>query len=97
MENKSKNYELNFTEQFLEDIEAHKRAGQRVVIEKISSLINELREHPYSGTGKPEQLRGDRKGQWSRRITQKHRLIYEIHEDRICVLLVSGSGHYGDK
>ena len=50
-----------------------------------------------TGTGKPEQLRGDRAGQWSRRITKKHRLIYEIHETEIVVLILSSYGHYTDK
>jgi Txe/YoeB family toxin of toxin-antitoxin system len=55
----------------------------------ISCLAYERRKckvHPTSGTGKPEALRGDRKGQWSRRITKEHRLIYEIHEDIITVV-----------
>ncbi|NLJ00054.1 MAG: Txe/YoeB family addiction module toxin, partial [Bacteroidales bacterium] len=50
-----------------------------------------------TGTGKPEALKGNRKGQWSRRITREHRLIYEIHEDIITVLIISASGHYGEK
>ena len=60
-------------------------------------LISELHDHPMTGTGKPEQLRGDRAGQWSRRITKKHRLIYEIHETEIVVLILSSYGHYNDK
>ena len=45
---------------------------------KALSLIGELYEHPRTGTGKPEPLSGDRSGQWSRRISKKHRLVYEI-------------------
>ena len=47
---------------------------------KAQALIEELKEHPRTGTGKPEPLSGDRNGQWSRRITKKHRLVYEIHD-----------------
>ena len=97
MEETKKTYILQFREQFIKDIEAHKKAGQKSIITKINTLIDELREHPTTGTGKPEALKGDRKGQWSRRITQEHRLIYEISEDIITVVLVSAHSHYGDK
>lgn len=64
---------------------------------KAQSLIEELREHPKTGTGHPEQLKGDRAGQWSRRISKKHRLIYEIHEAEVIVLVLTAYGHYDDK
>ncbi len=54
-------------------------------------------EHPLSGTGHPEQLKGDRTGQWSRKITQKHRLIYQVKEKEVIVLVLSAYGHYDDK
>jgi toxin YoeB len=92
-----KEYEIEYTGQFIEDVQAHRKAGQKSTLLKIDALINELREHPTTGTGNPEALVGDKKGQWSRRITRKHRLIYEIHEDIVIVVLVSGWGHYGDK
>lgn len=60
-------------------------------------LVVELREHPATGTGRPKPLGGDRAGQWSRRITRKHRLIYKINEKEIIVLLLSAWGHYDDK
>lgn len=90
-------YEIEYTDQFLEDILKHKKVGQKSILAKINSLIDELREHPTSGTGNPEALKGDKKGQWSRRITQKHRLIYEIHEEIITVIILEAFGHYGDK
>lgn len=64
---------------------------------KAQALIAELREHPRTGTGKPEQLSGDRAGQWSRRITKKHRLVYEIHDTEVVVLVLTAYGHYDDK
>ena len=54
-------------------------------------------EHPYSGTGKPELLKHNYAGYYSRRITQKHRLIYEINDQEITVLILSAAGHYQDK
>ncbi len=61
---------------------------------KAMLLIKELYEHPRTGTGHPEQLRGDKSGLWSRRISHRHRLIYEIREDVVIVLVLSAWGHY---
>ncbi|QFQ12611.1 Txe/YoeB family addiction module toxin [Pseudoprevotella muciniphila] len=63
---------------------------------KALKLIGELYEHPMTGTEKPERLRGDRAGQWSRRITSKHRLIYEIHDMQVTVIVLTAYGHYDD-
>ena len=90
-------YEIEYTEQFLEDILKHKKVGQKSILLKINSLIDELRQHPTTGTGNPEALKGNKKGQWSRRITQKHRLIYEIHEEVITIFILEAYGHDGDK
>ena len=79
------------------DIEKFKRSGNKKVLIKIDKLLDELREHPKTGTGKPEQLKYYVIPTWSRRITDNHRLIYRIHDDRIVVLVLSFWGHYGDK
>lgn len=64
---------------------------------KALKLIDELYDHPRTGTGHPEQLSGDRTGQWSRRITKRHRLVYEIYETEVVVIVITAYGHYGDK
>ena len=48
------------------------------VLDRINSLIEECRRTPFKGTGKPEPLRGDLKGWWSRRITLQDRLVYRV-------------------
>lgn len=63
---------------------------------KVKTLISELVSHPTTGTGKPEPLRNDKTGQWSRRITKKHRLVYQILEEEVVVLVLSAYGHYDD-
>ena len=73
------------------------RKSEKQAYKKLEKLLQELEEHPDTGTGKPEPLSGNRAGQWSRRITQKHRLIYKIHEDVVMVLIISVYGHYDDK
>lgn len=47
-------------------------------IEKINDLIREIKREPFKGKGKPEPLRGNLKGYWSRRITNEHRLVYRV-------------------
>jgi len=64
---------------------------------KAVKLIEELSIHPTTGTGHPEPLSEDKAGEWSRRITKKHRLIYQITENKILVLVLSAYGHYGKK
>ena len=61
---------------------------------KAMKLLDELSEHPTTGTGHPEQLKGYEIPTWSRRISRKHRLVYEIHDDQIKVLVLSSYGHY---
>ena len=46
--------------------------------ERVNTLIEDARRHPFTGLGKPEPLRGPLQGWWSRRITQEHRLVYRI-------------------
>lgn len=65
--------------------------------QKALALIAELYEHPQTGTGKPEILKGCGGVMWSRRITKKHRLIYEIIETTVNVDVLSAYGHYKDK
>jgi toxin YoeB len=64
---------------------------------KALALIGELYEHPRTGTGHPEPLSADRAGQWSRRITKKHRLVYTIADNVVNVDVLAAYGHYDDK
>jgi toxin YoeB len=90
-------YTLEFSETALDDIEKHKKAGDKVVLKKIEKLLIELMEHPATGTGQPKQLKHDLAGLYSRRINQKHRLVYSINEDIVTVHVLSAMAHYGDK
>jgi len=72
------------------------RKSAKATYKKFSKLIEELAEHPYTGTGHPEQLR-NRKNLWSRRIDKKNRLIYSVEETIVTVYVVSALGHYDDK
>jgi toxin YoeB len=52
--------------------------SDRKALRKLNGLIEECKRHPFTGTGKPEPLRDNLKGWWSRRITQEHRLVYRV-------------------
>ncbi|NCN85815.1 MAG: Txe/YoeB family addiction module toxin [Sphingomonadales bacterium] len=56
----------------------HWQNEDRKLLNRINTLIEECRRHPFKGTGKPEPLRGQLKGWWARRITQEHRLVYRV-------------------
>ena len=86
------NYHLNFSQQAQNDIAFYKKTGNKVVLKKLLLLLSEISEHPYSGTGKPEALKYNLTGLWSRRINLEHRLIYEVLDDQI--LVHSAKGHY---
>ncbi|MDR0833892.1 MAG: Txe/YoeB family addiction module toxin [Candidatus Symbiothrix sp.] len=93
----NKIYKLKLTDQFKADMEKHRFSGQVKNLAKITRLLQEIVKNPYVGIGDPEPLTFDRKGEWSRRITRKHRLVYSVNDEKITVLMISSWGHYGDK
>ena len=54
-------------------------------LRKLNQLLQECQRTPFVGTGKPEPLKGDLAGLWSRRITQEHRLLYEVDANNVFV------------
>lgn len=62
------------------------------ILKRINQLIKEVLRHPFSGTGKPEPLKGNLKGLWSRRINHEHRLVYIVEET--VIIIVDCKGHY---
>jgi len=65
----------------------------KTIFKKIYELLKEIRRNPFEGKGKPEPLKHNLKGYWSRRITDEHRLVYKIDEDEN-ILIISCKGHY---
>lgn len=66
----------------------------QVMIKKIKTLIEAIQQDPFEGIGRPEALKYNFQGYWSRRINLEHRLIYEVKDDRI--VIVSCKGHYDE-
>lgn len=90
------NYNIQFSDRAIDDADKLMR-NEPKAYKKLEKFLEELKSHPFTGTGHPEPLRGDRSGQWSRTITKKHRLVYEVHDDVVVVLVLSAYGHYDDK
>ncbi|MCF2487622.1 Txe/YoeB family addiction module toxin [Dyadobacter sp. CY347] len=87
-------YAVEFTPKALEGIDKFKKSGNKPLLRKIRNTLDELTEHPYTGTGQPEQLKHNLAGFWSRRINQEHRIIYAVDESKVTVTVVSAKGHY---
>jgi toxin YoeB len=62
------------------------RATHPKIANRIILLITAIAETPFSGVGKPEPLKHELHGKWSRRITREHRLVYEVTDQEIRIL-----------
>lgn len=89
-------YTLEFTDGAKKVIKKWKKSNPNLH-KKLLKLLHELIETPRSGTGHPEPLKGGKEITWSRRITAHDRIIYDIYEETITVLVVEVEGHYNDK
>ena len=89
-------YELIFSPKAKEDLKNLKKSEPKA-FQKAVILINELGEHPKTGRGKPTLKKYNLAGFYARKITDKHRLVYSIDDDKIIVHIVSAKGHYDDK
>ena len=79
------------------EIKSHLKSGNKAIIKKIEKIILELTETPFTGTGNPEALKYNLTGLWSRRISQKDRMIYRVDENIVTVFIIAALGHYTDK
>lgn len=89
-------YKITFSPEAEIDPKKLKRS-EPVSFKKVVKLLNELVEHPQTGTGHPEPSKGKPENRWSRQITKKHRLVYRIFENEVLVDVLSAYGHYDDK
>ncbi|MCF1744493.1 Txe/YoeB family addiction module toxin [Paradevosia shaoguanensis] len=73
---------LTFSDDGWEDY-LHWQAKDKKLLKRLNALIKECQRTPFSGTGKPEPLKGELSGYWSRRLDQEHRLVYRYAEDAL--------------
>ncbi|SDB31861.1 toxin YoeB [Streptococcus henryi] len=83
--------ELHFTSDAWEDY-LHCQGQDKKTLKRINKIIKDIQRHPFEGIAKPEPLKYDYQGAWSRRIDAENRLIYMMEEDKIHILSVKD--HY---
>lgn len=76
---------LEFDQDAVEDLAYWVRQDRRKA-EKILDLIQEIAKDPFKGTGKPEPLKHNLSGCWSRRIDQEHRIVYSVEDEKIRII-----------
>lgn len=89
-------YAIRFTPKADKSINKWKKSNP-VLYNKFLKLLAEISAHPRTGTGHPEPLKGGDNITYSRRITAHDRIIYDIYDDIVVVLVVAVEGHYSDK
>jgi toxin YoeB len=69
-----------------------KTSGNKQVMKKIDDLVDDIIEHPETGIGRPEPLKHELSGLWSRHINDEHRIVYEVKNNKLHI--ISLKGHY---
>lgn len=85
--------EMIFSPLALEQWKEWKRTNPQIA-KRIHRLLEDICEHPFIGIGKPERLKFDLTGKWSRRINSEHRIVYKVEDDMIVVEILSMKYHY---
>jgi toxin YoeB len=88
--------QIDFSIKAKADLNFWVKSGNKSILNKIYSLIENIQLHPFEGIGKPEQLKHQLTGKWSRRINKEHRIIYQVTEENTIEILdiLSLKGHY---
>ena len=89
--------EIIFLGQAEKDSEYWKKSGNKAIMNKITALLKDIAEHPYTGIGKPEPLKYELAGYWSRRINSEHRIVYSVDEEVVRVYVLSIRYYYAGK
>lgn len=84
--------EIEYTAQAQNDLKFWKKSGNKVIQKKIFQLLQAIIESPFTGIGKPEALKYELSGKWSRRINDEHRIIYVVTD--AIIYIQSLKGHY---
>ena len=89
-------YQLHFSSSANRTLALYKKSNP-ILFKKVSKILVELMEHPRQGIGRPEPLVNGDGITYSRRITAHDRIIYDVYDDQVVVLVLSIGGHYSDK
>ena len=72
----------------------HWQTQEKKILKRINMILRDIDREPFGGIGKPEPLKGDKQGYWSRRIDETNRIVYKVECDQ--VIIVQCGGHYDD-
>lgn len=89
-------YKIDFTAEAKKILEKYKKSNP-LAFKKIIRFMPELEQHPRTGTGHPEPLKSGNSVTYSRRITAHDRLIYDVYNEIVTVLIIEIERHYKDK
>lgn len=89
-------YRLTFTSDAQKELKRLQHKYPKV-IKKLTELLEEIKNHPKTGTGQLELLKHYKEETWSRRINQEHRIVYRVYEETKEALIISVYGHYRGK
>lgn len=84
--------EIEYTAQAVADLKYWKKSGNKAIQKKIQQLFTNMLKHPFEGLGKPEALKYNLNGKYSRRINEEHRIVYQVIGQTI--FINSLKGHY---
>lgn len=84
--------QIELTDDAKEHLLFWRKIGDKAILQKIDKLTDAILENPFNGIGKPEALKYELAGKWSRRITKEHRYVYNIIDD--VLFIYSLKGHY---
>jgi toxin YoeB len=90
-------YKIDFSKGVQKTIKKWKKPNQEAFLKLHDDILPELAEHPKTGKGRPEPLKGGKNITYSRHITANDRIIYDIYEETISILVVEIERHYKEK
>ena len=90
-------YKIALSERAKTHLAEWKMSGQLIALKKLERIFSDLSETPYHGIGSPEPLKYNYTEFWSRQIDRKNRIIYQVNDEIVTVIIISAKGHYGDK
>ena len=88
--------DITFSPEAQEDFNYWKGNNPKIVT-RIKRLLEDMSKHPYIGIGKPEKLKYELSGKWSRRINEKHRIVYAVNESENDIYVLVLRYHYTNK
>ena len=89
-------YIISFTSEAKKTLSKVKKSNSKLW-RKVERVLHEMGDNPKNGTGHPEPLKGGQSITYSRRISAHDRIIYDVYDDRLVVLVIKLEGHYNDK